>query len=98
MTAVTLLIAGALAAIALALARLLRGPTQSDRIIALDVLFSASIALAAAAALASGRVLFLDVAIGLAVAGHVATIMWARLIDRSAPAAEEVRSDGDRSR
>jgi multicomponent Na+:H+ antiporter subunit F len=98
MTAVTLLIAGALAAIALALARLLRGPTQSDRIIALDVLFSASIALAAAAALASGRVLFLDVAIGLAVAGHVATIMWARLIDRSAPAAEEGRSGGDRSR
>jgi multicomponent Na+:H+ antiporter subunit F len=98
MTAVTLLIAGALAAIALALARLLRGPTQSDRIIALDVLFSASIALAAAAALASGRVLFLDVAIGLAIAGHVATIMWARLIDRSAPAAEEVHSDEDRSR
>jgi multicomponent Na+:H+ antiporter subunit F len=97
MTAVTLLIAGSLVAIALALTRLLRGPTQSDRIIALDVLFSASIALAAAAALASGRVLFLDVAIGLAVAGHVATIMWARLIERSAPAVDEVAAGEERS-
>lgn len=78
-----LLVGGALAAIALAVVRILRGPTQADRIIALDVIFSASIALTAAAALASGRALFLDIGIGLAIVGFVATIVWARLIDKS---------------
>jgi len=80
---VLLLVAGSLGAIALAVARILRGPTQADRIIALDVVFSASIALAAAVALQTGRALFLDIAIGLAIVGFVATIVWARLIDKS---------------
>jgi multicomponent Na+:H+ antiporter subunit F len=80
---VLLLVAGALGAIALAVARILQGPSQADRIIALDVIFSASIALAAAAALATGRALFLDIGIGLAIVGFVATIVWARLIDKS---------------
>lgn len=79
----TTIVAGALGALFLALARLLRGPTQADRVVALDVVFSASIALAAGAALVSGRVLFLDVAIGLSVVGFVATIVWSRLIDAS---------------
>lgn len=82
-TLVLLLVAGSLAAIAAAVVRMLRGPTQADRIIALDVVFSASIALAAAAALQTGRALFLDIAIGLALVGFVATIVWARLIDKS---------------
>jgi multicomponent Na+:H+ antiporter subunit F len=82
---VLLLVAGSLAAMALALVRILRGPSQADRIIALDVIFSASIALAAAAALATGRALFLDIGIGLAIVGFVATIVWARLIDKSPP-------------
>jgi multicomponent Na+:H+ antiporter subunit F len=80
---VLLLVAGAFGAMALAVARILRGPSQADRIIALDVIFSASIALAAAAALATGRALFLDIGIGLAIVGFVATIVWARLIDKS---------------
>jgi multicomponent Na+:H+ antiporter subunit F len=85
---VTLVVGGALLALFLALARLLRGPTQADRVVALDVVFSANLALATAASLASGRVLFLDVAIGLAVVGFVATIVWARLIDASPEDAE----------
>lgn len=80
---VTLTVAGALLALLLALVRLLRGPTQADRVVALDVVFSASLALTVAAALSTGRVLFLDVGIGLAVVGFVATIVWARLIDTS---------------
>ena len=80
---VFLLVAGALGAIALAVVRILRGPTQADRIIALDVVFSASIAMTAAAAIATGRALFLDIGIGLAIVGFVATIVWARLIDNS---------------
>lgn len=80
---VTLIVGGALLALFMALARMLRGPTQADRVVALDVVFSANLAMATAASLASGRVLFLDVAIGLAVVGFVATIVWARLIDAS---------------
>ncbi len=79
----TVIVAGAVSAIALAVARLLRGPSQADRVVALDVVFSGSIAMVAAAALATGRVLFLDVAVGLAVVGFVAPIVWARLIDKS---------------
>lgn len=82
---VLLLVAGALGAMALAVVRILRGPSQADRIIALDVIFSASIALTAAAAIATGRALFLDIGIGLAIVGFVATIVWARLIDKSLP-------------
>jgi multicomponent Na+:H+ antiporter subunit F len=80
---VLLLVGGSLAAIALAFVRILRGPSQADRIIALDVIFAASIALTAAAALATGRALFLDIGIGLAIVGFVATVVWARLIDKS---------------
>ena len=80
---VLLLVAGALGAIALAVVRILRGPSQADRIIALDVIFAASIALTAAAALSTGRALFLDIGIGLAIVGFVATVVWARLIDKS---------------
>jgi multicomponent Na+:H+ antiporter subunit F len=77
----TILVSGALIALALGLARLLLGPTQADRVVALDVVFSANVALAGAAALESGRTVFLDVAIGLAVVGFVATIVWSRLVD-----------------
>lgn len=80
---VTVIVAGALLALFIALARLLKGPTQADRVVALDVVFSSNLALAAAASLAAGRVLFLDVAIGLAMFGFVATIVWSRLIDAS---------------
>lgn len=80
---VTLIVSGALLSLALAIIRLLRGPTQADRVVALEVVFSVNLALAAAAALGSGRVLFLDVAIGVTVVGFVATIVWARLIDAS---------------
>lgn len=79
----TVIVSGTLLALGLALTRLLRGPRQADRVVALDVVFSASVALAVAAALGSGRVLFLDVAVGLAVVGFVATIVWARLIDKT---------------
>ncbi|MBN2195970.1 MAG: hypothetical protein JW751_24340 [Polyangiaceae bacterium] len=77
------LVTGALVAIGLAAMRLVLGPTQADRIVALDVVFSASIVMTAAAALASGRALYLDLGLGLAVVGFVATVVWARLIESS---------------
>lgn len=60
--------------------RLLTGPTLTDRVIGLDLLFAVAIILSLTAALLSQRTVFLDVAIGLAVVGFVATLAWARLI------------------
>ncbi len=76
------------AAVGLAFARVLRGPTQADRVVALDVVFAGGVALCVTAALASGRTVYLDVALGLALVGFVGTLGWARLVQRS-PHGEE---------
>jgi multicomponent Na+:H+ antiporter subunit F len=81
--AIVLLIAGALVASVLASVRIVAGPTNADRVVALDIFLAAGIALAIAASLATGRTVFLDVAIGLALVGFVATIGWARLVERA---------------
>jgi multicomponent Na+:H+ antiporter subunit F len=80
---ISLMVLALVLAAAFAALRFLRGPSDADRVIALDVLFAAAVGLCVAAALASGRVLFLDVAIGLALIGFVATVAWARMIERS---------------
>jgi len=90
---VFVLVAGALVSIGLAFGRLVRGPSQGDRIVALDVVFSSNIALTAAAALATSRALFLDIGLGLAMVGFVATIVWARLIDASAGITTETETE-----
>lgn len=82
LAALLLVLAAAIAA-ALASVRMLRGPTHADRIVALDIFLAAAITLAMAAALSTGRTVFLDVAIGLALVGFVATVGWARLLERS---------------
>jgi multicomponent Na+:H+ antiporter subunit F len=76
-------IATALFAMALAFLRLILGPTQTDRVIAVEIVFSAGLVLVAVAAYSTGRYLFLDIAMGMALVGFVATIAWARLIDKS---------------
>lgn len=69
--------------------RLLAGPTHADRVVGLDLLFAVAIVLSLLAALASGRTVYLDVAIGLAVTGFVATLAWARLIQARGGAGED---------
>ena len=80
----TLLIAGCVLAALLASVRIIIGPTHADRVIALDIFLAAGIGLAIAASVATQRTVFIDVAIGLALVGFVATIGWARLIERAA--------------
>jgi multicomponent Na+:H+ antiporter subunit F len=79
-----LLVVAALLATGLATVRMVKGPSHADRIVALDILLAAAIALCIGASLASGRTVFLDVAIGLALVGFVATVGWARLVDKGA--------------
>jgi multicomponent Na+:H+ antiporter subunit F len=87
----TLLVLGALLASGLAVWRIVAGPTHADRIVALDIFLAAAIALAVAASLATGRTVFLDVAIGLALVAFVATIGWARLVERAPRDEEDAR-------
>jgi multicomponent Na+:H+ antiporter subunit F len=79
---VLVLLAAAFGALALATARLLLGPTQADRVVALDLALAASVVLSGGAALVADQPRLLDVAVGLAAVGFVGTIAWARLIDR----------------
>ena len=80
--AILVLVIGALAATALATFRIIKGPQHADRIVALDIFLAAAVALCVAAALATSRTVFLDVAIGLALVGFVATVGWTRMVDR----------------
>lgn len=64
--------------------RLLVGPSLTDRVIGLDLLFAIAIVYCLIAAWVSERNLYLDVAIGLAITGFVATLAWARLIQGQA--------------
>lgn len=69
--------------------RLLAGPTRADRVIAFDLLFAVAVVFCICASLASGSTAFLDVAIGLSLVGFLATIAWARLIDRQVGSGEQ---------
>ena len=73
----------AVAALGMAIWRIVVGPTDADRVVALDIFLAAALGLCVAASLATGRTVYLDVGLGLALVGFVAPIGWARLIDRS---------------
>lgn len=67
----------------LALIRLLKGPSLSDRVIALDLLAYISIAIIATNAIATNKAALLDAATVLALIAFLATIAFARYIHRS---------------
>lgn len=68
---------------AFAIFRIIRGPLHTDRVVALDILLATGIGLSLVKALESKETVYLDVAIGLALVAFVATIGWARLIQRT---------------
>jgi multicomponent Na+:H+ antiporter subunit F len=76
----------------LGICRLLVGPSSTDRVVGLDILFSVAVVLSLIAAWVSGRTVYLDVAIGLTLIGFVATLAWARLIQASRKESEEETS------
>lgn len=69
-------------AVALAALRLVRGPGDADRIVALDLLSACGVAACVLAAAQSGQVLYLDVALGGALVAFVGTLAWARAVAR----------------
>ncbi len=78
---ITLLIMIVLGCVGLGVLRFVHGPSDADRIVALDILFSAAVAFCTFAALLTQRVLFLDIAIGVVLIGFVATLAWSRLVE-----------------
>ena len=82
--ATLILVIGSLVAIAMATWRIIQGPTHADRVVALDILLAAAVGLCIAASIYTQRTVFLDVAIGLALVGFVATVGWARVVDKGA--------------
>ena len=62
--------------------RLVVGPTLTDRVIGLDLLFAIAIVYCLIAAWLSERTVYIDVAIGLALTGFVATLAWSHFIQQ----------------
>jgi multicomponent Na+:H+ antiporter subunit F len=62
--------------------RLLRGPTQADRVMALDVLVIAAVGATALAAWRFGKVVFLDVAAAVAMVTFITAVALAWYLER----------------
>ena len=69
-----------LAALFCAFARLARGPTRADRVVALDFVTMLLVAFLTLLALAARRDAFLDAAIALALVAFLATVAFARYV------------------
>ncbi|MDS1139449.1 monovalent cation/H+ antiporter complex subunit F [Pusillimonas sp. SM2304] len=64
--------------------RIVRGPHAGDRVVALDMLCLLGVGIAALAAIASGSMAFIDVVLGIALIGFLATVAFAGFIARGA--------------
>ena len=73
-----------LVAMVLAFFRIVYGPKNADRIIALDLLSVLVVAFVALYAVFSGEQAFLDVAIAYALVAFLGTVAFARYLERSA--------------
>ena len=96
MSSDTLLLAGTvIAALLLAVAmvctaiRMIRGPTGPDRVIALDMLSLLGVAITGIAVLVSGSTAFIDIALGVALVGFLATVAFAGFIERGSISEED---------
>jgi len=81
---VGLVLGGLLVAIALAMVRLLRGPSLPDRVVALDMIGIMAVAFLGVLSIRTGEPAFLDAALTLALIAFLATVAFARYVERSA--------------
>lgn len=88
-TAVAIATLFLVAAFILASIRLILGPTLPDRVVALDLLTMLVVAFLALFALATGEGAYLDAAVALALVAFLATVAFARFIDRTPTAKPE---------
>ncbi len=76
-------------ALLLSLWRLWRGPLYIERAVAMDLLAVLALCFMALFALFSGRALYIDIALGLAVMGFVGNVAVARFVERRRPEESE---------
>lgn len=69
-------------AIFMAFVRLIRGPSFPDRVVALDIMATMAIGLIALYSMESGEVIFLDVALILALVTFLGTVAFAYYVER----------------
>lgn len=81
-------------ALVISLARIVIGPTLSDRVLALDLLTVVAMGFIGAVAIRTGLMLYLDIAIALALLGFLATVALARYILLRA-GKDEMRGEGE---
>lgn len=62
--------------------RAVRGPTLPDRVVGLDTVATLMVAFAAVFAIETGEAAFLDIAIALALVAFLATVAFARYVER----------------
>lgn len=78
-------------AVALGFIRLIKGPSLADRVVALDLMTVLIVAFCGLYALLSEVQAFLDVAIVLALIGFLATVAFARFIERKVIRAQDTK-------
>lgn len=69
-------------ALLISIVRIVIGPTLSDRVLALDLMTVVAMGFIGAVAVRTGLMLYLDIAIALALLGFLATVALARYILR----------------
>ncbi len=74
------------AAIVLAVARLIRGPSLADRILSLDLITTLAVGYIAAIAVRTGFMLYVDIGISIALVGFLSTVALARYLLQRAEA------------
>lgn len=72
--------------------RLLLGPTRADRVVAVDLVTVLLVALASLSALRFDDSVYLDIGLTLALVGFLATVAFARYVEREPPT--EASPDG----
>lgn len=82
--ATTIAFASFMLAFALVVYRLIRGPSFTDRVVALDMLVLISIGFITVQAVVTGEYNYIDVAIAMSLVGFLATVAFARYIYRRA--------------
>ncbi|TYR32104.1 cation:proton antiporter [Mesorhizobium microcysteis] len=78
-----------LAALVCAGVRIVRGPSGPDRVVALDILSLLGVAAAGMAVIVSGSTAFIDIALGVALVGFLASVAFAGFIERGSIDEEE---------
>ena len=69
-------------ALLLSIVRIIIGPTLADRVLALDLMTVVALGFIGAVAVRTGLMLYLDIALALALLGFLATVALARYIMR----------------